>query len=134
MNVSLYMSECLLQLRRFADVREKCQQIRQLCVEQGRDFEEGQALLIEAVAHTGLKQADQALQSLDSAYKIFLNDNNQVWMATATLENATLLLQIDQWMNALNRATECIEVFQNHELPVQNIKSLLIAAQGIICS
>nr|NIV34845.1 hypothetical protein [Anaerolineae bacterium] len=65
--VELYITDCLLQLRRFSDVLVKCRQIRERFTELGTRFEVAQALLNEAVAYAGLTRTAEAIDSLAEA-------------------------------------------------------------------
>ena len=71
MLVELFISDCLLQLRRFTDVLEKCRQVRALFAELGTRFEVGQAILNEAAALTGLRDFSAARASLAEARTLF---------------------------------------------------------------
>ncbi|MCA9970646.1 MAG: tetratricopeptide repeat protein, partial [Anaerolineales bacterium] len=83
MLVELFVSNCLLQLRRFDEVLDKAPQIRALFAELGASFEVGQALLNEATAHMGLAQPEAALAALAEARAIFAAEGNAVAAADA---------------------------------------------------
>ena len=130
--IKLYISDCLLQLGRYSEVLENFQKIRPLFAKLGSQFEVAQCLLNEAVAHSGLRNYDQALAALARAKQIFLNEGNPVWVATADLEIATILLLQDQAQAGLTNALNSLTVFEAHNLRVQRAHALLIAARAAL--
>ncbi len=102
-----FISDCLLQLRRFPEVLEKCQHVRQLFGERGTDYEVGQAILNEASAYIGLGQHQQALQSLDEARHLFDQEGNPVAMADADLKAAQVAILEGQPESGLRLAQRC---------------------------
>lgn len=130
--IELYISDCLLQLGRYGEVLENFQKIRPLFAKLGTQFEVAQCLLNEAVAYSGLRNYEQALETLALAKQIFLNEGNTVWVATADLEIATILLLQDQSLEGLTTSLACLTVFESHNLRVQKAHALLIAAQAAL--
>ncbi|MEW5987601.1 MAG: CHAT domain-containing tetratricopeptide repeat protein [Chloroflexota bacterium] len=141
----LFISDCLLQLRRFADVLEKCQQVRQLFTELGTRFEVAQAILNEAIAYAGDGQFTAALDSLTEARGLFEANGNQTWMATADLEMAAVLLRGGEatgregseveampspGATPLQLAEQAMAVFQAYGQPVAEAQARLVAAQA----
>ena len=88
--LDVFTSDCLLQLRRFADVLAKCCVARSIS-QAGARFEGAQALLNEAAAYAGLGDFTQALASLDEARRMFEEESNAVWVAHATCTGQLLL-------------------------------------------
>lgn len=132
MLVELFISDCLLQLRRFGDVLEKCRRVRSTFDELGmRDFV-AQAIVNEAVAYTELDDHKEALASLAEARQIFAAAGNHVWVALADLETATVLYRQGRYDESQNMAQECAAVFQNHALPIQEAQAHLVAARTAI--
>ncbi|MGD9098975.1 MAG: CHAT domain-containing protein [Anaerolineae bacterium] len=130
--VELYVLECLLQLRRFADVLEKCRRVRSLFTRLGVRFEVSQAILYEAVAYAGLRHYDKALASLDEAHGFFKEEDNNVWMAYADLEKAVILHHQGRHEESLVIAASNAQVFRVHNLPVKQAQACLIAARAAI--
>lgn len=144
----LFISDCLLQLRRFGDVLDKCQQVRQLFTELGTRFEVAQAILNEAIAYAGNGQFTAALNSLTEARGLFEANGNQTWMATADLEMAAVLLRTPSRGEAtgedvastpgrslsvaspLRLAEQAMAVFQAYGQPVAEAQARLVAAQA----
>ncbi|WP_420632223.1 CHAT domain-containing protein [Candidatus Leptofilum sp.] len=130
--IELYISDCLLQLGRYKDVLENFQKIRPLFTRLGTQFEVAQCLLNEAVAHSGLRNYDQALTTLALAKQIFLNEGNTVWVATADLEIAAILLLQGQNTEGLTTSLDCLAIFESHNLRVQKAHAFLIASRAAL--
>jgi CHAT domain-containing protein len=128
--VELFISDCLLQLRRFADVLEKCRHIREAFTELGTRFEVGQALLNEAVAHAGLDHYGAANGSLAEARRLFTAEGNEVWVTGTDLEKAALLLRQGRLQGCLASAQACASTFRVHHLPLREARAQLIAARA----
>jgi len=130
--IELFVSDCLLQLRRFAEVLEKCAQIRVRFTELGTRFEVAQALLNAAVAYTGLRDYAGAMASLVEARRFFVEEGNHVWVACADLEMAALLLRQGSFEASLATAQLCADVFQTHNWPVKEAQAYIVAARAAI--
>jgi CHAT domain-containing protein len=128
--IELFTSDCLLHLRRFGDVLDKCREVRQLFTERGTRFEVGQALLDEAVAYAGLRRYDQALSSLAEACALFEAEGNAAWSAASDLERAAVLVYQGQPEAGLAVAQSCIEFFGTHDLPLKQAQAYLLAARA----
>ena len=128
----LYLSQCLLTLRRFADVIATCDDLCQRAANLGQRFEEGYALLNKALALAGLAQHNQALDVLTAARAVFTADTNQVWAAQAELEGARLLLVAGRVADALTQAQRCADLFAEHALPVHQASALLVVGQAYL--
>lgn len=132
MVVELVISDCLLQLRRFPEVLEKCQRVRQLFDARGTPYEVGLAILNEASAYTGLGQHQQALKSLDEARHLFELQGNPVAIAEADLKIAQIDILEGRADMGLQRAQRCAEIYQKHDLPVWQARALLIAGRAAL--
>lgn len=132
MLVELFISDCLLQLRRFEDVLEKCRQVRALFGELGTHFEVGQAILNEASAYAGQQRYDLALVSLAEARQIFESEGNLVAVADADLERTAILTAQNMPEPALELAKACARVYQEHDLPIWQGRSELEAARAAL--
>lgn len=130
--IELYISGCLLQLGRCAEVLEKFQKARHLFAKLGTHFEVAQCLLNEAVAYSGLQKYEQALLTLAQAKQLFSIEGNIVWVATADLEIATILLLQDNVQEGLEKSLSCVNVFESHNLPVKRAYALLIASRAAL--
>jgi tetratricopeptide (TPR) repeat protein len=129
--VELFISDCLLQLRRFADVLARCRQIRERFTELGTRFEPAQALLNETVAYAGLGRHSEAMASLTEARRLFTKEGNRVWIACADLEMAALFLRQGRFDESLVLVQACAEIFQAYGLPVQEARTHLVAARAL---
>jgi CHAT domain-containing protein len=118
MLVELFTSDCLLQLRRFDDVLDKCRRVRDLFAKLGADQVVAQAIVNEAVAYAQLDRFPEALASLDEARHIFEAEGNRVWLASTDLEKAAILLRQGHSHESLALARECATLFQECEVPV----------------
>lgn len=128
----LFISNCLLELRRFQEVLEKCKKVRTLFSKIGASFEVGQAILNEATAFIGLGQFAPALNSLLEARAIFQQIKNLVWETTADLETAVIHHKNANFHESLNVATTCAQLFAQQALPVHQTQALLVAAQSAV--
>jgi CHAT domain-containing protein len=126
----LYMSDCLLQLRRFSDVLSKCRLARQRLSELGIRLEIAQSFLNEAIAHAGLHQYVEAEGALTQARSLFVAEGNQLWVAQADLALATILHRRRQWNESLALAQMSMQVFHQHHVGVEEAKAALVAAQA----
>ncbi len=132
MLVELFISDCLLQLRRFEDVLEKCRQVRSLFSELGTHYEVGQAILNEASAYAGQQRFAQALDSLDEARQIFEVEGNQVAVADADLQRCAILTTQRMPAPALELARSCARLYLDHDLPVWQGRAELEAARSAL--
>ncbi len=128
--VDLFATDCLLELRRFADVLAICRRVRRQFSELGTLFEVAQALVNEAVAHAGINQHAEALTSLDEARAIFRELGNDVLVASTDLERAAILLRRGQPGEAYETASAAAAVFARHSMPVRQAQAHLLEAQA----
>ncbi|MFW6070110.1 MAG: CHAT domain-containing protein [bacterium] len=128
--VELFISDCLLQMRRFRDVLEKCAQVRALFQDLGTRFEVAQAVLNEAVAYAGLRQFEAANASLQEARDLFRQENNDVWLAFADLEWASLLFHQGELEESGAVARRCAAVFGDQQQVVPQAQAWLVAARA----
>jgi CHAT domain-containing protein/Tfp pilus assembly protein PilF len=126
----LFISDCLLQLRRFENVLEKCEQVRLAFTELGTRFEVTQAILNEAVAYAGLARYDSALTSLSEARDNFLAQDSQSWAAYCELEIAEIYLELGDPHQSLKIALACIGAFEGQ--PAKQAQARLVAAQAAL--
>ena len=132
MLLELYISDCLLQLRRFPDVLEKCQAVRQHFQKLDADFEGGQAILNEAIAAAGLGQTERAFASLAEAREIFAGLGSDVWAANTDLETAVLLRQVGRYEASLARAEAAERVYAQRGLSIKQAYAQLAAAHTAV--
>jgi CHAT domain-containing protein len=128
----LLMSDCLLQLRRFADVLTKCRNIRAQFTGLGARFEAALALVDEAVAYAGLDHYDQAMESLAEARRFFSEEGSPIWVASTDLERAALLLRQGRYGDSLATARQCMGVFDAHGLLFREAQARLVAARAAV--
>jgi CHAT domain-containing protein/tetratricopeptide (TPR) repeat protein len=129
--VDLLICDCLLQLRRFEQVIDRCREARPLFEQRGVRFEAGQTLLNEALAYAGLQQWIAAQQSLHEARAHFVADDIQSWVTIADLESATLLLHQNQAVASFDLAQTCVQEFAELGLTVHHARALLISARAV---
>jgi CHAT domain-containing protein/tetratricopeptide (TPR) repeat protein len=132
MLVELFISDCLLQLRRFPEVIEKCVQARRFMDQIGSRYEVGQALLNEARANHGLQRMPQAMSSLTEARTLFAAEGNPVALAETDLLAAKLMLEQGQPEQALPLAQACALVYQQHGLPVWEASARQVACRAAL--
>jgi CHAT domain-containing protein len=130
--LDLFVGDCLLELRRFSDVLARSAEIRQQFSTIGAQLEVGQALLNEALAFSGLHCPERARDSLAEARRLFDQEGNQAWVATADLQLATLLLQAGQAAESLATAERCAATFGDGSLPLKEAQARLIAARALL--
>ena len=130
--IELIANDCLLQLRRFSDVLANCRRVRILFRELGARFEVGQSILNEAVAYAGLERFAEALTALAEARQIFVDEGNDVWVASTDLETAVILQHQGQYQVSFDTALACAGTFSAHKLPVEAAQAYLTAARAAI--
>lgn len=130
--IELFISDSLLQLRRFQDVLEKTHQIRERFTPLGTRLEVAQAALNEAIAYAGLHRYQDGLNALASARVIFEAEGNLVLIANTDLEAAAILQLQGQAGPSLAKALACADVFQNHSLPVEQARALVMAGRAAV--
>lgn len=128
--LDLLISDYLLQLRRFAEVRDKCEQIRQISGQHGMRLEVGWAMLNEAIAYAGLHKYDEALDSLAEARTLFELEENPVFVATTIIEKADILRRQGQFEQSLLTTQRVATFFEQKGLVMQEAKAHLLAAQA----
>jgi len=126
----LFISDCLLYLRRFQEVLEKCRRLRQDFTQFGTQFEVGLAILNEAVAYAGLMHYDDALESLVEARRIFDRLGNQPWVEYANLEIAALHQKNGQFEQSCQVALASRQRLENQ--PLKLAQASLIAARALL--
>lgn len=128
--LELVTSHCLLQLRRFHGVLEKCRTVGELCAQAGLRRELAEAKLNEAAAYTGLGRYGEAREALAEARRLFEEEGNRVWMLSADLEVAALLYHQQDYEHCLATARCCARDFQALGLSVLRARSSLVAARA----
>jgi CHAT domain-containing protein len=123
---------CLQQLRRFSEVIERCQRVRQLCAEHNVTPETPFSLLNEAKAYAGLGQFEAALASLAQTrdWMDAQDDGGLLNAAEADLVKAELLYEQGEWADAQSVALACAQVFQGMERLLEVAQAYLVAAQA----
>ena len=132
MRVELDISDCLLQLRRFPEVIEKCRYIRGLFAAIGARQMEALAIINEGVAFAELRRYDDALASLSEARQIFEEVGNEVCVASTDLETAAVFLCREQYQEGLALAQECVAVFNAHQLPIEEAQARIVSARAAL--
>lgn len=128
--VDLFISDCLLHLRRFRDVLEKCDEVRQQFRELGSQLEVAQAWLNQAEAFAGLNQPQQGLESLSEARAIFEAEGNRTGALSVDLQRSLLLLRENQTRASFELAQTCSEAFRQAGLPVREAQAQLVSARA----
>lgn len=130
--VELFISDCLLQLRRFGQVLEKCREVRHHFSALGTRRFVGQAILNEAVALNHLGRHSEALDSLNEARSIFEQESNPALLCMIDLEIAGAELQADHPERCFSLALECAQTFHSLNLRVEFAQSKLVAAKAAL--
>lgn len=130
--VDLFISDCLLHLRRFHDVLDKSRAVQERFAELGSHLEVAQALLNQAEAYAGLQQSEQVLESLATARTIFEAEGNRAGVLSVDLQRAGLLLRQDQPQAGYQLALACAAAFQQANLPIRQAEAQLTAARAAL--
>jgi len=117
--LDLYLSEFLLQLRRFREVTDITRNARAFFSQTGARQEMGKTLLNEAVAYAGMEQYQEALASLDEAREHFAADANQVWIAESDTQRAALLIHLNRLQEAEILLQNSENIFHHHKMPLK---------------
>lgn len=140
MVVELQVTSCLLHLRQFALVLDKCQRLVDHFTHTGQQPELGQTLLNAAMAYAGLQQFPAALDRLRAAQVIFTPTQSLVWHTMAELERAAIHFHwAQQAADVAERSaplvasqascTHCIEIFAQAGLLVHEARAALLSAR-----
>lgn len=140
MVVELQETSCLLHLRQFALVLNKCHHLVDHFTHTGQQPELGQTLLNAGLAYAGLQQLPLALQQLDAAQAIFTPTHNLIWHTMAELERATVQFHGAQQAAAgaerrpafaVSQAisTRCCQIFAEAGLIVHEARAALLSAR-----
>ncbi len=132
MLVDLFVSNCLLQLRRYADVLETCRAVRSAFTDLGAHDVAAKAIVNEGVAFAGLGRYAEAIASLHEARAIFEQIANAAWIASTDLEIAAVQRFCGQFEESLALASACSQRFQQLRLPVEEAQSYLVAASAAV--
>ena len=130
--VELFISDCLLQLRRFPEVLAKCRRVREQFAALGSMRFVGQAILNEAVAYSRLGRHPEALRSLMEAREIFEQDKNPTETAIVDLEIAATEMQMGHPEKGVSLALACADMFRSLGLKPEQVQSKLIAARAAL--
>jgi CHAT domain-containing protein len=125
----LYTTDCLLQLRRFPEVIEKCRYIRAGI---GARQVEALAIINEAVAFAQLRRYEEALTSLSEARRIFIEAGNGVRVASTDLERAAVYLCQGRYDEGFILARECMTVFKANHLPIEEAQASIVSARAAL--
>ncbi|MFN8440381.1 MAG: CHAT domain-containing protein [Caldilineaceae bacterium] len=128
--VELYISDCLLQLRRFQDVLEKTAEMRQRFIDWGANFEAGQTILNHSIALSGLQRHAEAIAALHDARRLFEQEGNMPWLASVEVEMAVALQRQAHFDESLEVAQRAVQVFADYHLPVEEARAQLVAARA----
>lgn len=132
MLVELFISDCLLQLRRFNDVLEKCARVRLLFSTIGDRQVVAQAIVKEAVAYSQTGRYQEALVALAEAQHIYETQKNEVGKANVALEIASIHGHQANFSLARKIALSCVDIYDKYELPVERAHAYLLAAKASI--
>ena len=121
--LELTISNYLLQLRRFASVVEKSQQLRHDYQQRGMTLELARTIFYEAVAHAGRQRYEEALTALQEARHLFEQEGSTIFTAQVDLETADILYRQAKFDQSLSLAQQSLIHFQKHSL-------ILLAAQA----
>jgi CHAT domain-containing protein len=129
MLVELYVSNCLLQLRRFNEALEKCRHARRYL---DSPLHIGESFLYESRALIGIEQHDNALVSLMKARAMFEAEGNPTAQADTDLYIAKVYLHQQQPESALALAQKSLAIFKLHNLPLGLAQAQLLSAQAAL--
>lgn len=132
MLAELYLTQCLLELRRFAEVLTRSQRLRGQFAQLETPFECAQALLNEATAYTGLRRYAEASASLAEARQRFAQAGNQTWVMLTDLQQAMVWLAQGDAAAAYALAQTCHAAAIAARQPVNAARAQWIAAQAAL--
>lgn len=130
----LEATDCLLQLRRFNRVLEKCTETQVEFSEFGVQYGLAQSYMTQAVAYASKHPAEynKAQQAVSQARAIFESQDNRVWVAMSDLQAARILSLQGQDAEGLTLAQRCAGVFRKHALPINEAHAWLTAARAAL--
>lgn len=127
-------SYCLLQLRRFEDVINICNNIETHFEDLNAPYEIAQAYINHAVAYASKRKPEyeKAIMAIGKARTIFDEQANQIWIAKIDLQTAIIMLQQGQYHDGLAKAQSCAGLFREQRLPAYEAHAWLIAARSAL--
>jgi CHAT domain-containing protein len=128
----LEATDCLLQLRRFDTVLQKCTEITQEFRRDGVQDILLRAYMNQATAYAGKRLPDYAaaMAALAQAQALLPPDEQRVDRATLDLNRATLLYLQGKAHASRQLAQQCAYLFQQQTLPVNAAYAWLMAARA----
>ncbi len=130
--LDLMISDCLLSLRRFPEVIEKCRAARAYLEGLGDLYGVGEAWRNEARAYAGMGQPEDALRALAEARRLFEAEGNPVAIADVDLLSAQLELSRGETQAALEKARACAEIYDQRGLPVWLARACAVACRACL--
>ena len=129
MLVELFITDCLLRLRRFEEVLPRCQKILDQFVDVGSKRIVGLALIDQAVALAGLGEAVEAEKSFMAAMTVFNEDGNTSLLTQTMLEYGHFLTGQDEFARARLILQECLVSSVEEGLLIEQAQCLLATAE-----
>jgi len=132
MMAELFMTDCLLQMRRFDDVLEICQRIRQQFQDLSVEQVVAEAMVNEAAAYTQRGEHTTALGVLNEALAIFQKLDQPLWIAITQLDIATLYQRTGHFGQSITLACAAAAVFAARHFPCKEADAWLAAANAAL--
>jgi len=130
----LSILDCLLELRRFSKVLEKCDQIVNEFLAYGMRLEAAVTMRNQAAAYLGLERYDEAVKVLTAAQKLFDTDGNNFESALTELEISALLYHQGSFELCRRSAASSIKLFENLNLPGEICQGNIMIAKAALAS
>ncbi|MCP4420827.1 MAG: CHAT domain-containing protein [Chloroflexi bacterium] len=120
---------CLIKLRRFGDVLEKCQAMRHLIETQKIVPETLFSLLNEAYAYAGLNRYEEAQVSLVATRQLFDDAQNPLDIAQCDLVRADLYFRQGSYAQCIRLSQACVQIFAQMNRPFEEAQAHLLSAR-----
>jgi CHAT domain-containing protein len=124
-------AEIYLQLNLFEDVSRIAERALETFGKLGNRYESGLCLAFKGIAEFKLLNDAVAESAFLQARKIFVEERNEIWVATTDLWRAQLLSRQRRFSAALELARQSAAVFEKHHVPVRAANARVLSAQSL---
>lgn len=123
-------AEIYLQLNLFDEAVKLCERTIPIFGDLGNRYELALCLTFKGIAEFRLMDS-AASESFLQARQIFVEEGNEVWVATTDLWRAQLLSRDHQFAAALDLARRAATAFEKEKVPVRAANARVLAAQSL---
>jgi tetratricopeptide (TPR) repeat protein len=124
-------AEIYLQLNLFEDAARLSERAIEVFQNLGNRYEWALCLTFKGIAEFRLMNNPAAETSFLQARQMFLEEGNEIWVATVDLWRAQLLSRERQFSTALQLARQAAVTFEKNQVPVRAANARVLSAQSL---